>query len=138
MQMRPIDQKKFTANLQHLFGLYRIVPIKAEYRLLAQSPSGLWYTGTADLIGTVNGVLQVLDLKTGRSKLPMHGVQVAAYCYGLGITHGSIMYVTDSGSPTLIEVDVDKGIDIFDKMLVTYMALIEGGPLSSVLDMEDI
>lgn len=42
------------------------------------------YAGTADLIGTVNGRLAILDIKTGRGVYPEYKLQLAAYAVAWG------------------------------------------------------
>jgi len=56
-------------------------PIASE-RLVFSHEHG--YAGTADLIGTVNGRLTVLDIKTGRGVYPEYKLQLAAYAVAWG------------------------------------------------------
>jgi hypothetical protein len=48
------------------------------------------YAGTADLIGTVNGRLALLDIKTGRSVYPEYKLQLAAYAVAWGEMKGHL------------------------------------------------
>jgi len=48
------------------------------------------YAGTADLIGTLNGRLALLDIKTGRSVYPEYKLQLAAYAAAWGEMTGHI------------------------------------------------
>ena len=48
------------------------------------------YAGTADLIGTLNGRLAVLDIKTGPNVYPEYKLQLAAYAVAVGEMTGHI------------------------------------------------
>jgi hypothetical protein len=56
-------------------------PIASE-RLVFSREHG--YAGTADLIGTLNGRLALLDIKTGRGVYPEYKLQLAAYAIAWG------------------------------------------------------
>jgi hypothetical protein len=53
-----------------------IVPMKIEERVISKNH---WYAGTVDVIGTLNGQLGVLDIKTSYSIYRDYGLQTAAY-----------------------------------------------------------
>jgi len=60
-------------------------PIASE-RLVLSREHG--YAGTVDLIGTLNGRLAVLDIKTGRGVYPEYKLQLAAYAVAWGEMSG--------------------------------------------------
>jgi hypothetical protein len=60
-------------------------PIASE-RLVLSREHG--YAGTVDLIGTLNGRLAVLDIKTGRGIYPEYKLQLAAYAIAWGEMSG--------------------------------------------------
>jgi PD-(D/E)XK nuclease superfamily len=59
----------------------QFVPIASE-RLVFSHEHG--FAGTADLIGTLNGRLALLDIKTGRGVYPEYKLQLAAYAVAWG------------------------------------------------------
>jgi hypothetical protein len=59
----------------------QFVPIASE-KLVFSREHG--YAGTAGLIGTLNGRLAVLDIKTGRGVYPEYKLQLAAYAVAWG------------------------------------------------------
>jgi hypothetical protein len=61
------------------------VPIASE-KLVYSSDHG--YAGTADLVGTLNGQLALLDIKTGRGVYPEYKLQLAAYAVAWGEMKG--------------------------------------------------
>jgi hypothetical protein len=63
----------------------QFVPIASE-RLVFSHEHG--FAGTADLIGTLNGRLALLDIKTGRGVYPEYKLQLAAYAFAWGEMSG--------------------------------------------------
>ena len=132
-----IDKETFLANKRSVYSLNRIVPIAHELRAFGTAPSGLGYGGTVDLVALVQGKLTVIDLKTGRRRSPTHGLQVAAYCHALSISNGAVLYLTDSGTPGLVDVDIEKGLRVFDQMLQLYVQLKDENMTDILLLSED-
>ena len=55
---------------------HELKPIALEVRLVSEA----WrYGGTADFVGYVDGVLELIDFKTGKGIWPEHFVQLAGY-----------------------------------------------------------
>jgi hypothetical protein len=65
----------------------QFVPIASKKLVLSREHG---YAGTVDLIGTLNGRLAVLDIKTGRGVYPEYKLQLAAYAMARGEMTGHI------------------------------------------------
>jgi len=63
----------------------KFVPIATEKLVFSREHQ---YAGTADLIGTLNGRLAILDIKTGRGVYPEYKLQLAAYGVAWGEMSG--------------------------------------------------
>lgn len=83
------------------------------------------YAGTVDLIGTLNGRLAVLDIKTGRGVYPEYKLQLAAYAIARGEMTGHIpevcMNLHVRSDFTVAEANVFTAAELFP-LFQTFLA----------------
>lgn len=81
----------------------------------------LWFAGTLDLIGSIDGKKYLLDIKTG-SRQKWHDIQTAGYAIGSGdeeIKRGCI-YIKKNGTYQLQPHSSRKDFMVFESMAVVY------------------
>jgi hypothetical protein len=97
-------------------------PIASE-RLVFSREHG--YAGTADLIGTSNGRLALLDIKTGRGVYPEYKLQLAAYAVAWGEISGHFpevcMNLHVRSDLTIIESNTFTAAELFP-LFQTFLA----------------
>jgi len=98
------------------------LPVASE-RLVSSHEHG--YAGTADLIGTLNGRLALLDIKTGRGVYPEYKLQLAAYAVALGEMTGHFpevcMNLRVRSDLTITEANTFTGAELFP-LFQTFLA----------------
>ena len=100
----------------------QFVPIASE-KLMFSREHG--YAGTADLIGTLNGRLALLDIKTGRGVYPEYKLQLAAYAVAWGEMTGHFPEVSANlhvkSDFTITEANTFTGAELFP-LFQTFLA----------------
>ena len=98
------------------------MPIASE-KLVFSREHG--YAGTADLIGTLNGRLALLDIKTGRGVYPEYKLQLAAYAVAWGEMTGHFPEVCTNlhvkSDFTITEANTFTGAELFP-LFQTFLA----------------
>ncbi|MGZ4846417.1 MAG: PD-(D/E)XK nuclease family protein [Halobacteriota archaeon] len=100
----------------------KFVPLASE-RLIVSHQYG--YAGVADLIGTLDGRLALLDVKTGHSVYPEYRLQLAAYAVAWGEMSGHFpevclnLHITRDS--TIVEANTFSGAELFS-LFQTFLA----------------
>jgi len=102
----------------------QFVPIASEKLVISREYG---YAGTADLIGTVNSRLALLDIKTGRGVYPEYKLQLAAYAFAWGEMTGRFpetclnLHVTGEETPTITQANAFTAAELFP-LFQTFLA----------------
>jgi predicted RecB family nuclease len=100
----------------------QFLPIASEKLVISREHE---YAGTADLIGTLNGKLALLDIKTGRRVYPEYKLQLAAYAIAWGEMKGSFPQVCMNlhvrSDFTIVEANTFTAAELFP-LFQTFLA----------------
>jgi hypothetical protein len=100
----------------------QFVPIASEKLVVSREHA---YAGTADLIGTLNGRLALLDIKTGRGVYTEYKLQLAAYAFAWGEMTGSFpevcMNLHNRSDRTITEANTFTAAELFP-LFQTFLA----------------